>query len=186
MNRAAVLFTTLALIAAPALASSATVAAGGSHTVVIKTTDGTVWAWGANESGQLGDGNTVEGGTPIQVGGLSGIAAVAAGARHTLALKSDGTVWAWGDNEYGQLGDGASGADADRATPAQVAGAGFTNIVAIAAGENHSVALKNDGTVWTWGRNDHGQLAIGGTTDRTTPSAVVGFCCANQLMRRRA
>ena len=81
----------------------ASVAAGYSHTVAVKT-DGTLWAWGHNSYGQLGDGTTTNRLSPVQVG--SGFASVAAGYRHTVAVKTDGTLWAWGDNSYGQLGDG--------------------------------------------------------------------------------
>jgi uncharacterized repeat protein (TIGR01451 family) len=79
--------------------------------------DGTVWAWGGNDSGQLGDGTTTDRSTPVQVGGLTRVVAVAAGASHSLAVKSDGTVWAWGSNNIGQLGEGRS---ATRTTPVQV------------------------------------------------------------------
>jgi alpha-tubulin suppressor-like RCC1 family protein len=68
--------------------------------------DGTVWAWGSNEDGQLGDGTTTNRSTPVQVSGLSNVTAVAAGASHSLALRGDGTVWAWGGRNFGQLGDG--------------------------------------------------------------------------------
>ena len=86
--------------------SGVTAIAGGDfHTVALKS-DGTVWAWGYNDEGQLGDGITTGRTTPVQVSSLSGVTAIAAGYRHTVALKSDGTVWAWGYNEYGQLGDG--------------------------------------------------------------------------------
>jgi alpha-tubulin suppressor-like RCC1 family protein len=77
------------------------------HTVYLKT-DGTVWAWGNNSNGQLGDGTTTQSTSPVQVSGLSNVTAIAAGATHTVALKTDGTVWAWGDNSNGQLGNGTT------------------------------------------------------------------------------
>lgn len=86
--------------------------AGISHTVALKA-DGSVWAWGFNSSGQLGNGATTNSFTPVQVSGLSGVTAVAAGGDHAFALKA-GTVWAWGDNYYGQLGDGST---TNRTTP---------------------------------------------------------------------
>ncbi|HEX8437973.1 MAG TPA: hypothetical protein VF697_22880 [Archangium sp.] len=67
--------------------------------------DGTVWAWGYNFYGQLGDGTTTNRPAPVQVPGLSGVTAITAGGYHTVSLKGDGTVWAWGDNAHGQLGD---------------------------------------------------------------------------------
>jgi alpha-tubulin suppressor-like RCC1 family protein len=152
------------------------VSAGAEHSLALKS-DGTVWAWGDNGSGQLGIGamyNVTP--APGQVlgpngqGVLTGAIAVAAGAEHSLALKSDGTVWAWGFNGNGQLGDG--GAEYTSSTPVQVSG--LTGMVAVAAGEYHSLALKSDGTVWTWGINGDGELGIGTTSDSNTPVQVVG------------
>jgi len=104
--------------------SSSRVAAGWAHNLVAKP-DGTVWAWGRNDSGEPGDGTTANRTSPVQVPGLTGVVAVAAAngggsnASHSIAAKSDGTVWAWGRNVYGQIGDGTT---TDRATPVQVAG----------------------------------------------------------------
>ena len=83
------------------------VAGGRYHSLAVKS-DGTVWAWGNNWLGQLGDGTTTDRSIPVQVSGLSGVVAVAGGDYHSLAVKSDGTVWAWGDNYHGQLGDGTT------------------------------------------------------------------------------
>ena len=124
------------------------ISAGVFNTVALKN-DGTVWAWGLNSSGQLGDGTTTDSYTPVQVSGLTGVRAISAGfVSHAVALKNDGTVWAWGSNGYGQLGDGTT---TDSYTPVQVSD--LTGITAISAGESHTVALKNDGTVWAWGCN---------------------------------
>ena len=148
------------------------IAAGESHTVALKN-DGTVWAWGLNSSGQLGDGTgtKTDSDTPVKVSGLTGIiTAIAAGGSHTVALKSNGTVWAWGNNGYGQLGDGTM---ADSDTPVQVSGLTGIKITAIAAGESHTVALKSDGTLWAWGKNnDYGQLGDGTMADSDTPVQV--------------
>ena len=167
MIRSAACFCSLTLVVslmtAPAAAS--TLAAGGSHTVVV-TPDGNVWAWGANSSGQLGDGTTSAKTTPTQITSMTDVIAVAAGASHTLALREDGTVWAWGYSGYGQIGDGFT---SNRTSPVQLA---LTDIVAIAAGEYHSVALEADGTVWTWGRNNSGQLGDGTTTNSPSPVVV--------------
>jgi alpha-tubulin suppressor-like RCC1 family protein len=81
--------------------------------------DGTVWAWGYNFFGQLGDGTTTQRTTPVQVPGLTGVIAVAGSSYHSLAVRNDGTVWAWGNNGYGQLGDGTS---TQRTSPVQVSG----------------------------------------------------------------
>jgi hypothetical protein len=105
---------------------------------------GRVWAWGDNQSGQLGDGTTTERPTPIVVRDLREVVAVAAGSNHSLALKSDGTVWAWGSRGSGQVGDGAMAAII-RTTPVQVVG--LDGVVAIAASDSSSLAMKSDGTV---------------------------------------
>jgi alpha-tubulin suppressor-like RCC1 family protein len=137
----------------PAITSNVVrVAAGGAHTLAVKT-NGTVWAWGDNGGGQLGDGSTTTRMTPVQVSALSNVVAVAAGNSHSLAVKSDGTVWAWGDNASGKLGDGTT---SDRYTPVRVPG--LLSVVAVAAGNSHSLAVKSDGTVWAWGDNTSGQL----------------------------
>ncbi|MHB1418241.1 MAG: RCC1 domain-containing protein [Bacillota bacterium] len=130
------------------------------HTLALKS-DGTVWAWGANNSGQLGNGTTTNSSVPVQVNNLANIIAVAAGGAHSLALKADGTVWAWGNNYYGQIGDGTF---ANRNTPVQVKkvdGTYLTGIIAIAAGNVHSLVLKSDGSVWAWGHNGYYQLGDG-------------------------
>ncbi|SHO52048.1 RCC1 domain-containing protein [Anaerocolumna xylanovorans] len=121
------------------------VEAGFYHTIALKD-DGTVWAWGLNEFGQLGDGTYTNRNYPVQVGGLSGIKAVDAGDFYNIALKDDGTVWLWGYNEGGQLGDGTS---IRRVTPVQAIG--LSGIIDISGGEDGTIALKNDGTVWFWG-----------------------------------
>ena len=143
---------------------------GGSHSIALKA-DGTVWTWGYNDSGQLGDNSTTAKSTPAQVSGLSGILSISGGARHSMALKSDGTVWAWGRNVEGQLGDGT--AAAGRLTPVQVSG--LTGVVEISAGFWHSLARKSDGTVWAWGLNSDGQLGDGGITNSNTPVQVTGL-----------
>lgn len=123
------------------------------HSLALKS-DGTVWAWGKNDLGALGDGTNDHRYAPVQVSGLSGVIAIAAGYDFSLALKSDGTVWAWGAKNNGQLGDGNSGGGADNYSMLPVQVTGLTNVTAISAGQYHSIALKNDGTVWAWGNND--------------------------------
>ncbi len=151
------------------------IAGGGYHSLAVKSDGGTttVWAWGDNEYGQLGNGTTTASTTPVQVSGLTDVAAIAGGEYHSLALKSDGTVWAWGGNDYGQLGNGTT---ATSTTPVQVTG--LSDVVAIAGGESYSLAVKSDGgtvTVWAWGRNNNGQLGNSTTTASTTPVQVSGL-----------
>ncbi|MEJ7616749.1 MAG: carboxypeptidase regulatory-like domain-containing protein, partial [Pyrinomonadaceae bacterium] len=145
------------------------ISAGEGHSLALKN-DGTVWAWGRNSSGQLGGGSTTISGrsTPAQVSGLSDVQAISAGEDHSLALKNDGTVWAWGRNASRQLGDGSD--EAARSTPVQVSG--LSVVQAISAGGEHSLALKSDGTVWAWGKNNVNQLGIAGGGDRSEPVQV--------------
>ncbi|HCM52960.1 TPA: hypothetical protein DIS57_03315, partial [Candidatus Wolfebacteria bacterium] len=135
------------------------IAGGGYHSVALKS-DGTVWAWGRNNYGELGEGSGISKSTPVQVSGLSDVIAVSAGGDHALALKSDGTVWAWGYNANGQLGDGTT---INKTTPIQIAG--LSGVRTVLAGSLHSLVLKDDGTVWAWGDNYSGQLGDGTTTD---------------------
>ena len=128
---------------------------------------GTVWVWGSNFSGQLGDGTTTQQKTPIELSGLTNVVEIAAGAEHSLALKSDGTVWSWGVNTDGQVGDGTN---INRDTPVQVSS--ITGVADVVAGQYHSLALKSDGTVWGWGRNAQGQLGDGTTTNSNAPVQV--------------
>jgi alpha-tubulin suppressor-like RCC1 family protein len=150
-------------------------------TSVVLRTDGTVWAWGNNDYGVLGNGSTTSSKTPAQVSGLTGVTALATGMRHILTLKSDGTVWAWGDNAYNQLGDGTN---VRRTRPVQVAG--LTQVTAIAAGQSHSLALKSDGTVWAWGDNVMGCLGDGTTISRAVPFKVPGLSGVTSIAAGRA
>ncbi len=145
------------------------VSVGGQYTLSLKS-DGTVWGWGYNGSGQLGDGTNTNRSTPVQVTNLSGVVAVSAGNHHSLALKSDGTVWAWGNNYYGQLGDGTT---TNSKIPVQVTG--LSGVVSVAAGGFHSTALMSDGSVWAWGYNEQGELGDGTMTDSAVPVQVSGL-----------
>ena len=150
------------------------------HTLALKT-DGTVWSWGTNSSGQLGVSASANVNTPVQVGGLTDVIAVSAGGAHSLALKADGTVWAWGSNSSGQLGAGEP-SSVRRNVPVMVSG--LSGVTAISAGGGHSLALKADGTVWAWGSDTSGQLGnvpsisssvpVQARTDRAMVSIAAG------------
>lgn len=139
------------------------------HTLALKP-DSTVWAWGYNRQGQLGDGTKQNRSRPVQVQGLTSAVDIAAGGQHSLAVRSDGTVWTWGANASGQLGDGTTSGST---TPVQVAS--LAGAVQVEGGRYHSLALLSDGTVWAWGSNTYGQLGDGTTTDRGTPVQVAGL-----------
>ena len=141
----------------------------GYHSIALKK-DGTVWTWGRNTDGQLGDGTIISKNAPVQVSSLTGIIAIAGGEYHSLAIKNDGTVWAWGKNSKGQLGNGTV---VNSNVPIQVTG--LTGITAITGGRFFSIALKNDSTVWTWGENLYGQLGNGTTIDSNIPVQVTGL-----------
>jgi len=152
-----------------ALAVLPQISAGYRHTLALHN-DATVWAWGQNYYGQLGDSSITERYIPAQVSGLANMNAIAAGGFFSMALKDDGTVLTWGDNYYGQLGDGTTDS---HSTPAQVSG--LTNVTAIEAGFQHGAALKDDNTVWAWGDNFYGQLGDGTTDGHFTPVQVSGL-----------
>jgi alpha-tubulin suppressor-like RCC1 family protein/Leucine-rich repeat (LRR) protein len=142
------------------------IAAGAHYTVALKT-DGTLWAWGYNEFGQLGDGTTVNKSSPIQIGIANDWQTIATNNNHTVALKKDGSLWAWGSNNYGQLGDATI---IQKNAPTQIGTA--TNWKTIAAGYEHTTAIKTDGTLWVWGSNNNGQLGDGSTTYKTVPTQM--------------
>ncbi|MCE3229897.1 MAG: rcc [Bacteroidetes bacterium] len=142
------------------------VSGGGSHCLALKS-DGSAWAWGWNNFGQLGIGNTTDSNVPVQVSGLTNVSQIYAGSNHNMALKSDGSVWTWGSNGSGQLGNNTTNSSS---TPIQVTG--ISNVSKIAAGRYHCLALKNDGTLWVWGSNAYGQLGNGTTTQSKVPIQI--------------
>ena len=120
----------------------------GMHAMVLRK-DGTLWAWGENTVGQLGDGTTTNCSAPVQIGETGEWASVSAGYRRTVAIKRDGTLWAWGENRVGQLGDGTT---IERHAPVQIGRA--RDWVFVVASVWYAMALKRDGTMWVWGCNN--------------------------------
>ena len=155
------------------------VAAGATHSLALAT-DGTIYAWGKNEYGQLGNDSTINSPIPVAVKTagtpMDGkkIIQIHAGYEHSLALASDGTVYAWGRNNSGQLGKNDA-TDAHIPAAVQTLGTPMAGkvIVQLAAGNSQSMALASDGTVYTWGWNQYGQLGNGTTTNSRIPVAVV-------------
>ena len=119
-----------------------TVSMGNEHIMVVAS-DGTLWAWGGNTFGQLGDGSTNGSYAAIKI--MDNVAAVSAGAYHSLAIKNDGTLWAWGSNTLGQLGDGTR---EDSHVPVRV----MSNVAFVSAYGTTSAAVRTDGSLWAWGR----------------------------------
>jgi alpha-tubulin suppressor-like RCC1 family protein len=146
---------------------STKIGGGQTHFIVLKT-DGTVWCWGYNGSGQLGQGDTTSRSSPVQVGALTTWAQIGGGENFCLAIKTDGTLWAWGQNNSGQLGQGNT---TDTSSPVQV-GALTTWALAGNAGAHNSSAVKTDGTLWTWGYGAYGSNGDGTTTSRSSPVQV--------------
>ena len=141
------------------------ISCGGSHSLAIKA-DGTLWAWGDNVQGQLGDGTIIQRTSPIQIGSSTDWSMIRCGDFHSLAIKTDGTLWAWGRNTYGQLGDGST---IQRTSPTKIGSSNFW--LKIGGGAAHSIAIS--GVVLnSWGYNNKGQLGDGTTTQRTSPSII--------------
>jgi len=149
------------------------VSAGGSHSLGVRT-NGTVWAWGCNAQGQLGDGTTTSKSSPVSVvGEFTDWCQISAGDAHSLGVRSNGTAWAWGLNGSSRavLGDGTTAGC--RTSPVSVVG-GFTDWCQVSAGVAHSLGVRQDGTAWAWGCNICGLLGDATTTIRNSPVSVVG------------
>jgi len=161
-------------VAVSGLSGVTAISAGENHSLALLS-NGTVMAWGENESGQLGNGSFKESDVPVAVKGLTGVSAISAGGNHSLALLKTGTVMAWGDNESGELGN-ATVKNSD--VPVAVKG-GLSGVSAISAGGAHSLALLKTGTVMAWGNNESGQLGQGEQEEEppfsNVPVAVPGL-----------
>ncbi|MCL4439642.1 MAG: Ig-like domain-containing protein [Firmicutes bacterium] len=151
-------------LGAPGMNEVKSISAGYNFFIALKN-DGTVWTWGSNTYGQLGNGTTADSATPVQVSGpggvgyLTNIVVVSNSDNWSIALKDDGTVWAWGRNIFGQLGNNTF---TNSSYPVQVSQ--LQNIVAISAGGGFNLALRSDGTVWAWGYDMNYELGIGVTS----------------------
>ena len=156
------------------------VSAGGFHSLGVKT-DGSLWTWGQNYYGQLGTGTSStqqSESNPVPVKIMEGVATVSAGQYHSLALKTDGSLWAWGKNHFGEIGNGtytgiqpgtSTYTNNDKLAPVKI----MDNVAFISAGDDHSMAIKKDGSLWAWGRNTDGQLGDGTIVNRPTPIKIM-------------
>ncbi len=147
--------------------------AGGESASLAQANDGSLWAWGNGNYGQIGNGSFATTYSPVQVNALLGgrtAAQIAAGALHNLVVANDGSLWAWGLGGSGQLGHGRTDS---RVSPVQVnALPEGRTAVQIAGGREHSLALASDGTVWAWGNGYYGQLGYGGNGNVYSPNRV--------------
>ena len=150
---------------------------GESHNFALKS-DGTVWSWGWNGFGQLGDGTYTERHTPVQVSGLISVTALGGRGYHSLAIKSDGTVWTWGYNAFGELGYDTSASPCPSPslyTCSNLPGSviGLSGVLTVTGGYVHSLALMSDHTLRAWGGNSRGQLGNGDGSYASSSSPVI-------------
>ena len=151
------------------------IAGGDGYAAVLKA-DGSIWGFGYNSDGQLGNDKLAPINVPSQTNILATYKQIEAGKKFTIALREDGTVWAWGDNTYGQLGQGNR---VSAKKPVQVQN--LTNIVSVAAGDNHAIAIDKLGNVYTWGLNSKGQLGNRTTETVSIPEKITGL--DNQVVK---
>ena len=133
--------------------------------------NGTAWAWGCNNYGQIGDNTTVNKSSPVSVvGGFTDWCQVSTGDKHSLGVRTNGTAWAWGYGGAGRLGDNTT---TGKSSPVSVVG-GFTDWCQISAGNNTSLAVRQNGTLWSWGGGNYGKLGDNTTANKSSPVSVVG------------
>ena len=143
--------------------------------IITSEPSGTLWTWGYNYFGQLGDNTTTGKSSPVQtIAAGTDWKQVAGGLYHTAAIKTDGTLWTWGYNHlgynyYGQLGDNTN---TGKSSPVQTISGG-TNWKQVACGSTHTAAIKTDGTLWTWGWGSWGNLGDKTTTNRSSPVQTI-------------
>ncbi len=144
------------------------ISAGENFSLAIKT-DGTLWGWGQNSNKLgLGLGNLADQNLPVQIGTDNDWLTVSAGYVHSLAVKTNGTLWSWGNGQFGQLGNGVF----NSATP-NVTQVGTANDwLEVSAGNRFSLAIKTNGTLWSWGLNSTGQLGQGNVVNLNLPAQV--------------
>ena len=147
------------------------VSSGDYHTAAIKT-DGTLWLWGANYYGSIGDNTLTKRSSPVQTVAFgTNWMQVSAGYKRTAAIKTDGTLWIWGRGDLGQLGDNTI---ISKSSPVQTVAFG-TNWKQVACGYRHTAAVKTDGTLWCWGDNANGKLGDNTITLRSSPVQTIAF-----------
>lgn len=147
------------------------------------SSDGTLWAWGRNNSAELGNSATVNLSSPVQISN-SKWKQVTCGYNFSLAINSQGTLWGWGQNGFGQLGTSGT---TTLYSPIQIGALSDWSQVSCSPSLEFSGAVKNDGTLWMWGRNVYGQLGLSDTTSRSSPTQVGSLtnwskiCCGSHM-----
>ena len=146
------------------------VSARSTHSLGVRQ-NGTAWAWGCNNFGQLGDNTTVSKSSPVSVvGGFTNWCQISAGGASSFGLRQNGTAWAWGNGQQGRLGDNTT---VNKSSPVSVVG-GFTDWCQISAGGEHSLAVRQNGTAWAWGFGNYGRLGDNSTVCKSSPVSVIG------------
>ena len=165
------------LIPTSTLSGITAIASGANHGMALKS-DGTVWTWGDNTYGQLGNGTTTASPAPVQVSGLTNIVAINAGGFFSLALDSTGHVYAWGSDSNGQLCDGFSGTNHNQTAPQLIPAlnpSGGVSAMVLAAGMYFAVIMNTDGSVEGFGQNSYGQLGNGTTATSQRSPVTAGY-----------
>ncbi len=139
------------------------ISAESAHTAAIDA-NGSLWTWGAGDSGQLGNGTTEDSAVPVKV--MDNVVCVSCGTDFTAAIDANGSLWMWGYGGSGQLGNGA---EEDLLTPTKI----MDNVIAVSCGEAHTAVIKTDGTLWMWGNNSYGTLGNGSEEDSSRPVKVM-------------
>ena len=147
------------------------VSAGTSHTAAVRE-DGSLFVWGWNNQNQFSDNPIWDRLFPSQIGLPTGWVSVSAGGRHTVAIRAGGLLWAWGWNEFGQLGTSTQSAGVQTQPIQIVAGLAGADWYSVSAGQDYTLAVRTDGSLWAWGRNNRGQLGDGTTITRLSPERI--------------
>ena len=132
------------------------------HTAI--KADGSLWAWGSNWNGALGDGTTEDRTIPVKI--MDNVSSVSKESEHTMAIQTDGSLWAWGSNWNGVLGDGTT---ENRTIPVKI----MDNVSSVSMGSGYTMAIQTDGSLWAWGSNWNGMLGDGTTEDRAIPVKIM-------------
>lgn len=142
------------------------------HTAGLRA-NGSIWCWGSNTQGQLGNNSNLSSRSPVEVVGGFVWTQVSAGHQHNMAIQANGTAWGWGGGIFGMIGQGSYGSASNRSSPMSVVG-DFSDWAQVSAGRSHSLGVRANGSLWAWGRNNFGQLGDNNSINRSSPISVIG------------